>query len=129
VLLQSEQGFERNSSSENHGRADRNGSRAAFRRCRLAGTQAGSIGNTGPNNFRGPGFANLDLSLVEPIPVTERFRLGLRVELFKAWNNASFNIPNRNCSVPSGFRRVANLVPGTSGNVARVMQMALRVDF
>jgi len=90
---------------------------------------AGSIGTSGRNNFRGPGFYNLDLALSKRIALTERFKLGFRMEMFNALNKANFDNPNNNFSVPNSFGRITTLVNGTSGNGARVMQAALRVDF
>jgi hypothetical protein len=90
---------------------------------------AGSIGTAGRNTFRGPGFFNLDFSLVKRIPLTERIKLGYRLEMFNALNRANFNNPNFNFSIPNSFGRITTLVNGSSGNGARVMQMALRLDF
>jgi hypothetical protein len=90
---------------------------------------AGTLGNTGRNNFRGPGFYNVDLSLVKKFALTERFKLAYRLEMFNAFNTANFDIPNNNLAAPASFGRVTTLVNGSSGNGARVLQMALRVDF
>ncbi len=90
---------------------------------------AGSTGSAGRNTFRGPGFFNLDFSLVKKIAVTERLKLGYRLEMFNALNRANFNNPNLNFSTPNAFGRITTLVNGSSGNGARVMQMALRLDF
>ena len=90
---------------------------------------AGSTGSSGRNNFRGPGFYNLDVSLVKKIPVTERLKAALRLEMFNALNKANFDNPNNNFSIPNSFGRITTLVNGTSGNGARVMQVALRIDF
>lgn len=90
---------------------------------------AGSSGSVGRNNFRGPGFYNFDLSLVKKIPITERLKLAFRLEMFNALNKANFDNPNNNFSVPNSFGRITTLVNGSSGNGARVLQMALRLDF
>lgn len=90
---------------------------------------AGSTGTSGRNNFRGPGFYNLDLALSKKIALVERFKLGFRMEMFNALNRANFDNPNNNLSVPNAFGRITTLVNGSSGNGARVMQAALRLDF
>ena len=90
---------------------------------------AGSTGSVGRNNFRGPGFYNFDLSLVKKVPITERLKLAFRLEMFNALNKANFDNPNNNFSVPNSFGRITTLVNGSSGNGARVLQMALRLDF
>ncbi len=90
---------------------------------------AGSTGSVGRNNFRGPGFYNLDIALSKKIALTERFKLGFRMEMFNSLNRANFDNPNNNFSVPNSFGRITTLVNGSSGNGARVMQAALRIDF
>jgi hypothetical protein len=90
---------------------------------------AGSIGNSGRNTFRGPGFYNLDLSLSKRIPLTERFKLTFRTEAFNALNKANFDNPSNSLAVPNAFGRITTLVNGSSGNGARVLQAALRLDF
>jgi len=47
---------------------------------------AASPGNLGRNAFVGPGFADIDLSVIKNIPVTERFRVQLRAEMFNVLN-------------------------------------------
>jgi len=53
---------------------------------------AGCPGTTNPagdvarNAFYGPGFADLDLSVIKNIAITERFKLQLRAEMFNAFN-------------------------------------------
>ena len=47
---------------------------------------AGVPGNLGRNAFYGPGFADVDLSVIKNIPVTERFRVQLRAEMFNTFN-------------------------------------------
>lgn len=91
--------------------------------------QAGSTGTSGRNTFRGPGFYNLDLALSKKIPVTERIKFAFRMEMFNALNKANFDNPNNSLSVPNSFGRITTLVNGSSGNGARVMQAALRIDF
>src|SRR5690606_27752199 len=54
---------------------------------------AGEIGSSGRNAFRGPGFFNLDASLVKQIPITERIRSQFRVEMYNALNRANFALP------------------------------------
>lgn len=43
-------------------------------------------GNLGRNAFYGPGFADVDLSVFKNIPLTERFKLQLRAEMFNLFN-------------------------------------------
>jgi hypothetical protein len=43
-------------------------------------------GDLGRNAFYGPGFADVDLSVIKNIPVTEQFRVQLRAEMFNLFN-------------------------------------------
>ncbi len=62
-------------------------SRSAFRRLDPT-TQAGQFGSTGRSTVRGPGIANVDLSLLKTMPLTERVRLQFRAECFNVANHA-----------------------------------------
>ena len=57
----------------------------------------GQIGNTGRNEFRGPGFYNIDVSLSRSFPVRrlgEAGRLTLRADAFNFLNHANLNLPD-----------------------------------
>ena len=43
-------------------------------------------GDLGRNAFTGPGFADVDLSVIKNIPVTERIKVQLRAEMFNTLN-------------------------------------------
>ena len=47
---------------------------------------ASGPGNLGRNAFTGPGFSDVDLSVIKNIAVTERFRVQLRAEMFNLFN-------------------------------------------
>jgi hypothetical protein len=47
---------------------------------------AGSPGDVRRNEFYGPGFSDVDLSVIKNIPVTERFRVQLRADMFNVFN-------------------------------------------
>jgi len=49
-------------------------------------TPASGPGNLGRNAFYGPGFADVDLSVIKNIPVTERVKIQLRAEMFNFFN-------------------------------------------
>src|SRR5262249_6493649 len=55
----------------------------------------GTFGNTPRNFLRGPGFANVDLSLVKNQSLMGRTRLQLRLEVFNVLNRANFAVPTR----------------------------------
>ncbi|MCX6613332.1 MAG: TonB-dependent receptor [Acidobacteria bacterium] len=90
---------------------------------------AGEIGNSGRNAFRGPKFFNTDASIVKPIPITERIKMQFRAEAYNLLNRANFTTPGTSILTPSTFGRLSATANTSSGTGARVMQMALRVDF
>jgi len=61
---------------------------------------------TGPEQFgncpaqgpvRGPGFANVDLSVQKNFPVTERVRVQFRADFLNAFNRVNLNTPSGSC--------------------------------
>jgi hypothetical protein len=44
------------------------------------------IGDIARNSFYGPGFADVDLSVIKNIPLTERIKMQLRAEMFNLFN-------------------------------------------
>ncbi len=79
-------------------------SRSAFQRLDPA-TQAGQFGNEGRNVVRGPGIANVDLSLIKNLSLTEKTKLQLRAECFNIANHANFGLPDNDLASPN-FGRV-----------------------
>jgi hypothetical protein len=70
----------------------------------------------------GPGFFNVNLSLVKRFAVRERSTIDLRVEAFNAFNNVNFSNPNATFGSAS-FGQI------TSAGDARQMQVAVRYRF
>ncbi len=82
----------------------------------------GTNGNLGRNVFRGPGFAQTDLSLSKRFRITERFAAQLRVDSFNAFNRVNLNNPVTDLS-NNNFGR------STSADTPRVYQLGLRLEF
>lgn len=101
--------------------ADQWVSRSAFRRLDPQ-TEAGQFGNSGRNAIRGPGIANVDISLLKSIPVTEQLRLQFRAECFNVANHANFGLPDNDIASPN-FGRV--LAAGSP----RLLQFGLKLVF
>lgn len=95
--------------------------RAAFRRLNPI-ADAGRFGNAGRNIARGPGLANLDLSLLRSIPLTERLTLQFRAEVFNVANHANFAVPVSDLNSPN-FGRILEAGP------SRLGQLALKLNF
>jgi hypothetical protein len=97
---------------------------------------AGEIGNSGRNDFRGPRFFNVDMSLVKKFHLTERHALTFRAEAYNLLNNPNFGIPlttsaantNFNLTNIATFSKLSQTV-GAQGTGARTMQLTLRYDF
>ena len=114
---------------------------------------AASNGYVGPvgfqigprNSLRGPGFFDADLGLAKTFPITaERVNLKFRADAFNALNHPNFSLPQenpfngydqmdfQNVSTPgTGFGQISSTVTpsGNSNNGARVLQVALRLEF
>ena len=81
-------------------------------------------GNTGRNQFFGPGLAEGDVSLFKNVSITERFKAELRAEVFNVTNTPQFTNPDGNIQ-DGNFLRVT----GTRQASERQMQMAVRFTF
>jgi len=55
---------------------------------------AGQIGNTGRDTLRGPGFFDMDLSLLKDTRLTEQVNLQFRAEFFNIFNHENFALPS-----------------------------------
>jgi hypothetical protein len=82
----------------------------------------GTNGDLGRNTFRGPGYAQVDLSLSKRFQVTERVSTQLRVEAFNAFNRVNLNNPVLDL-VNNNFGR------STSALTPRSVQLGLRLQF
>jgi hypothetical protein len=102
------------------------------------GLQApGFLGNSARNMFRGPGFSNVDFSLVKDTVLPqlgEEAKLQFRVEVFNLLNHPNFGIPNR--TVFAGTETSATPLPlptagqiTTTSGTARQIQFALKFLF
>jgi hypothetical protein len=100
----------------------------------------GTLGTTGRNEFRGPGFYSLDLSLARSFPATwfgDAGRMTLRAMLFNVLNHANLNNPDTALASPtfgiaqfgrqgtqSGFPSVSPL-----NETPRQIQLSFKVEF
>ena len=94
----------------------------------------GLQGNTGRNEFFGPGVAEGDVSLFKNFAVSERFKAELRAEVFNVTNTPQFTGPDTNPN--DGTNGVADGINGGFGRIGgtrqaseRQMQMAVRFTF
>ena len=72
-----------------------------------------------------PGLLNLDSSIVKRVPVTEKYRAELRMDVFNTLNNMTWADPNTNV-LSSLFGKTNNQLANTFG---RRVQLGLRIEF
>jgi hypothetical protein len=89
-----------------------------------------AFGNSGTGIVRGPGLANVDLSLFKNIPITERFTLQFRGEFFNVLNHTNFGNPGTTMGVGS-FGVISATAGGTLDPMGgpRIGQLALKLSF
>jgi hypothetical protein len=78
-----------------------------------------TFGNAGRNSLRGPGYKNLDLSLVKNARIAEGRQLQFRIEAFNLLNVINYDNPNRIALTPN-FGRIFSAGP------PRQVQLGLR---
>ena len=84
--------------------------------------QPGKNGTLGRNTFRGPGYAQVDLSLSKKFAITERCSAQFRMDAFNAFNRVNLNNPNLDL-VSNTFGK------STSTSSPKSIQLGLRVRF
>src|SRR5262245_26952050 len=91
---------------------------------------AGTFGNVGRDQLRGPGMFNVDTSFFKRIPLKERMNLQFRTEIFNVLNHPNFGHPNLIVFSGTDISPTAGVLTGTatSGN-GRQIQFALRLEF
>ncbi len=85
-------------------------------------TQAGQFGNEGRNVVRGPGIADLDLSLFKNFYIGEGKRIQFRAESFNVMNHPNFQLPENDIASPE-FGQILQAAP------PRLFQLALKFLF
>jgi hypothetical protein len=83
------------------------------------------------NVLRGDGYYNWDLGVLKTFPITERWKLKFRWEIFNAWNTVRFNTGNISATpdLVSSFGRYNSTLATCDGSAGRCMQFALRLEF
>ena len=89
----------------------------------------GTVGNLARNSVYGPGFQQLDISLLKNTTIREGLRLQLRAEVFNAPNTPIFASPSNTFNT-SSFGQIQNTFGRTLGTgTARQMQMGAKLIF
>jgi hypothetical protein len=85
---------------------------------------AGTFGNSGRNAYRGPGYTNVDFSMMKNIPITDRFKAVFRAEAFNLFNHTNLFPPNANYTAGQSLFGTY-----TVARDPRIMQFSLKVTF
>jgi hypothetical protein len=89
----------------------------------------GTFGNLGRNTIYGPGFAQVDVSLVKETPISESTHLEFRAEVYDLANHPNFAQPNTTFGT-AAFGKVLSTFGSTLGiGTARQIQLALKLVF
>jgi Carboxypeptidase regulatory-like domain/TonB-dependent Receptor Plug Domain/TonB dependent receptor len=89
-----------------------------------------SFGDAGRNSLVGPGFVNFNFSLIKNFPLTERFNLQFRTEVFNLFNHTNLGLPNNSVDQPN-----AGVITSTinqaqlTAQTSRLIQFALKLVF
>jgi hypothetical protein len=92
---------------------------------------AGTFGNCGRDNLRGPKQVNFDFSGIKNFPITERQYLQFRIEMFNAPNHVELGTPgsvswggSSSVAPPNNF----GMITSTAASM-RQIQFALKYNF
>jgi hypothetical protein len=89
---------------------------------------AGTYGNVGRGTLTGPGLAELDLSVLKSLPVSEKISLQVRAEVFNVVNHPNFGPPNSTVFANGAINASAGLIT-TTATTAREIQIGLKLIF
>jgi hypothetical protein len=84
----------------------------------------GAFGNSGRNEFRGPGIFNLDMSVSRAFPIREQMSLLLELQAFSLTNTPHFANPNGSCCTGT-FGEITSTL-GSSGSGASAVSSGAR---
>ncbi len=95
------------------------------------------LGNTGRNQFRGPGYVQDNLSIFKSFPIFREAALETRFEAFQLSNTPQFNNPNTgsgNIITASNFGQVTGTLGSGQGSVngvggGRSLQASVKITF
>lgn len=78
--------------------------------CAFGIPAVGQLGNAGVGTMRAPSFFNFDSSIGKKFNVSEKNYFDFRVEMFNAFNHASWGPPGRDITNPGGFGQITGQV-------------------
>jgi hypothetical protein len=91
-----------------------------------------TLGNTGRNYLRGPGYFELDSAVFRTFPIKENLGLTFKAQAFAVTNTPIFGNPNASVG-GSSFGQITSLAVSangvTDGGGYRILQLALKLEF
>jgi outer membrane receptor protein involved in Fe transport len=87
------------------------------------------FGNIGRNVIAGPGFNNVDVSLIKNTTIGEDLRLQFRAEFFDVFNHANFGRPGNTVGTPSFGKISSTRFPTGESGSSRQIQFAVKLGF
>ena len=100
------------------------GTRSAFLPCNnFVFPAIGTEGNEAPNQFRNPGFADVDFTVKKVTAITEQVNLELRLDTFNIANRVNYGGVDTNLQ-DGNFGK-----SGGTANAARNMLVGARINF
>ena len=92
--------------------------------------QGNAFGNLGRNVIIGPGFSNLDVSLVKNTRIKERLSWQVRVDAFDILNQTNFTNPGLTVGTSTlGLITAGTRFPAGDGGTSRQLQLAMKLIF
>jgi hypothetical protein len=91
--------------------------------------QGNAFGNLGRNVIIGPGFSNLDFSLVKNTRIKENLNFQVRVDAFDLLNQANFNNPVTTVGSATFGLITATRFAAGDGGTSRQLQVAMKLQF
>jgi hypothetical protein len=88
----------------------------------------GTFGNLGRGVFNGPGLAEVDLSVLKNIPVSEQINLQFRAEFFNLLNHTNYASPNQTVFTAGAINPTAGLITNLA-TTPRQIQFGLKLTF
>jgi hypothetical protein len=90
-------------------------------------------GNTGRNQFRGPGYFSDNVSMFKSFPIHNDWNVEARVDAFNMSNTPQFANPNSSVTSTT-FGQITGTLGSGAGNVngvggGRVLQAAVKISF
>jgi hypothetical protein len=92
------------------------------------------LGNTGRNQFRGPGYIQDNFSLAKSIPVYRELAAEVRIDAVQLSNSPQFGLPNSSSISAGNFGQITSTLGSGQGTVngiggGRSLQGSVRISF